>query len=69
MRTLLKDDLGYTSAELVYGITLRLSDELLDSTPDSRFCSILDLDNSLGKWGGKYCSNAICLVTLLSSVF
>lgn len=47
IRTALKEDLAHSSAELVYGTTLRLPGELLASTPDPRPCSIQDFASSL----------------------
>lgn len=47
IRTSLKQDLHHSSAELVYGTTLRLPGELLTSSPDAGPCSVQDFASSL----------------------
>ena len=47
IRASLKQDLHRSSAELVYGTTLRLPGELLCSSPDTPSCSIQDFSTSL----------------------
>ena len=47
IRASLKQDLHHSSAELVYGTTLRLPGELLCSSPDAPPCSVQDFASSL----------------------
>ncbi|KAK3880443.1 hypothetical protein Pcinc_015045 [Petrolisthes cinctipes] len=47
IRTSLKTDLHNSSAELVYGSTLRLPGELLSATPDPKPCSVQDFATHL----------------------
>ncbi|KAK3881302.1 hypothetical protein Pcinc_014253 [Petrolisthes cinctipes] len=47
IRTSLKMDLHNSSAELVYGSTLRLPGELLSATPDPESCSVQDFATHL----------------------
>ena len=47
IRTSLKADLHHSSAELVYGTTLRLPGELLAPTPDPKPCSVEDFSSRL----------------------
>ncbi|KAK3894821.1 hypothetical protein Pcinc_001443 [Petrolisthes cinctipes] len=47
IRTSLKTDLHNSSAELVYGSTLRLPGELLSATPDPEPCSVQDFATHL----------------------
>ncbi|KAK3894874.1 hypothetical protein Pcinc_001370 [Petrolisthes cinctipes] len=47
IRTSVKEDIGYSSAELVYGTTLRLPGEFLSSTIDPKPCSVQDFTSSL----------------------
>ena len=50
IRASLKQDLHHSSAELVYGTTLRLPGELLCSPPDSTRCSTQDFSTSLQQY-------------------
>ncbi|KAK3864534.1 hypothetical protein Pcinc_029802 [Petrolisthes cinctipes] len=45
--TSLKEDIGYSSAELIYGTTLRLPGEFLSSTIDPKPCSVQDFTSNL----------------------
>ena len=49
IRSSLKTDLGHSSAELVYGATLKLPGELLASTPQPE-CSVQDYASTLKTW-------------------
>ena len=53
IRSSLKTDLGHSSAELVYGATLRLPGELLASTPQPHPGSVQDYATTLKAWMGE----------------